>query len=426
MAEGLEHLVDGDPANTVAAWGLLAAVGLVVAYDLVTGGYRGAVLGLAVAAAAAAPALAYRSPHRMLPAEVIGLALVALIVRELFPVSHAEFVGTYLVIATIGLVLAVAVHLYTAVELTQSFAAGFVAMVTMTAATLWTLSGWAADVVFGTTFIESNYALMIELLVATVAGIGAGLLFEGYFRWSPGPATGHEAAEPADGHARPADDAAAPIRRRRLRLADRLALSADRQRNLVRLLQVGLVGVIGIGVVELDLAVVLTGGIALGITFVPAVLRRDYRVPMDVGHALWITSAVFLHAIGTLYLYDRTFWWHNVTHALSGSIVAGIGYATFQAIDEHTGWLQLPPRFMFVLIILFTVSVGVLWELLEFATDQLWLALGRDGDVVAQYSLDDTATDMVFNVVGAVVVAIWGTPYLDALARRGRELVLER
>ena len=136
---------------------------------------------------------------------------------------------------------------------------------------------------------------------------------------------------------------------------------------------------------------------------------------MDVGLVLWISTAVFLHALGTAYLYDETFWWHNVTHTVSGSLVAAIGYATFRGIDEYTNAVRFPSRFMFVLILLFVMSVGVLWEIMEFATDRLMLALGAE-PVLAQYGLDDTMTDMLFNTIGAIIVGIWGTTYLTDFA----------
>lgn len=62
---------------------------------------------------------------------------------------------------------------------------------------------------------------------------------------------------------------------------------------------------------------------------------------------------------------------------------------------------------MFVLILLLVVSVGVLWEIMEFATDRLLLAVGVT-PILAQYGLADTMTDILFNTVGAIVVAVWG------------------
>ena len=97
-------------------------------------------------------------------------------------------------------------------------------------------------------------------------------------------------------------------------------------------MQVALVGLFFVGVYDLDAGVAVNAGIGLLVTYLPAVLERDYDVPMDAGLTLWITGAVFLHALGTVGLpgmeesfYRSVWWWDHLTHALSASIVAAVG-----------------------------------------------------------------------------------------------------
>ncbi|MWV64269.1 hypothetical protein GRS48_05440 [Halorubrum sp. JWXQ-INN 858] len=410
MAKQLDHTVDRGGA---LCWGLLAVIVLVIAYDLWTSGYVGVVLGIGVLITILGPSITHRSMDVLVPWQVLLVAVVALLARQAIGWEPVQFVGNYLVIATIALVLAVEIHEHTRVEMNRPFATVFVAMVTMAVATVWALGRWSVDLVLGTGFIPSNEALMWELIAATAVGLGAGVLFDRYFRRitpkelpssdsEPSAERNRESEDepPADEHEHDDPD-----------LSDRFGLSERRQRQLVRALQLGIVATIGVGLLELDLSIVLTGIFSLGVTFLPAILQRNPRVSMDVGLVLWISTTVFLHALGTAYLYGETFWWHNVTHTVSGSLVAAIGYGTFRGIDEYTSAVRFPSRFMFVLIVLFVVSVGVLWEIMEFATDGLMLALGAD-PVLAQYGLDDTMTDMLFNTFGAIVVATWGTAYL--------------
>jgi hypothetical protein len=147
------------------------------------------------------------------------------------------------------------------------------------------------------------------------------------------------------------------------------------------------------------------------VTELPALLEREYDVPMDPALALWVTTAVFLHALGTLGPYQDIGWWDHVTHALSASLVAASGYAAARAVDVHTEDVALPPSFMFVFILLVTVAFGVLWEVVEFALAGLSATFGS-GHVLTQYGLRDTMLDLVFDVVGGVVVATWGTAHL--------------
>jgi hypothetical protein len=212
-----------------------------------------------------------------------------------------------------------------------------------------------------------------------------------------------------------------------VRLRDRLHIDATTQRRLSRAMQIVLVGLVFIGLDRGNVGIVANSAIALGVTYLPATLERDYHIPMDTGLTLWITTAVFLHALGTVGLpgsqfsfYQTVWWWDHLTHALSASVVAAAGYATVRAIDLHTEQVYLPPQFTFVFILLFVVAFGVLWEVLEFAVGGLASLLGGDA-VLTQYGLEDTLLDLVFDIVGGVLVAIWGTAYLGdvvgALAR---------
>ncbi|WP_101294864.1 hypothetical protein [Halegenticoccus soli] len=204
-----------------------------------------------------------------------------------------------------------------------------------------------------------------------------------------------------------------------MRIRERLGFDADRQRQVTRAMQLSLVGLFFIGVDRGELGIVVNAAIALGITYLPAVLERDYHIPMDAGLTLWITTAVFLHALGTVGVpgggdsfYASVWWWDHVTHLLSASIVAAVGYTTARAIDLHTEAVHLPSRFMFVFILLFVLAFGVLWEVIEFLIGVAATVLGMQA-VLTQYGLEDTMLDLVFDTAGGVVVAVWGTAHLS-------------
>ena len=197
-----------------------------------------------------------------------------------------------------------------------------------------------------------------------------------------------------------------------------LHIDAHRQRQLSRAMQLILVGLIFIGLDRRNLGIVVNASVGLGVTYLPAILERDYRIPMDAGLTLWISTAAFLHALGTVGLpgsetsfYAGVWWWDHLTHALSSSVVAAAGYATIRAVDQHSDDIYLPGRFMFVFILLFVIAFGVFWEVLEFAISQV-AALAGTTSVLTQYGLDDTMLDLVFDTVGGLIVALWGTAHL--------------
>ncbi|WP_299333401.1 hypothetical protein [Haloplanus sp.] len=206
-----------------------------------------------------------------------------------------------------------------------------------------------------------------------------------------------------------------------MRLRDRLNVSERRQRQLSRLLQVLLVGLVFVGFERGNAGVVVNATVGLGVTYLPAVLERDYHIPMDSALTLWITTAVFLHAFGTAglpgattNLYRSVWWWDHLTHTLSSTIVAAAGYATARAFELHSDGVSLPDRFMFVFILLFVLAFGVLWEVLEFGVTVVASVLGTQA-VLVQYGLGDTMLDLLFDTLGGIIVAVWGTAHLTDL-----------
>lgn len=203
-----------------------------------------------------------------------------------------------------------------------------------------------------------------------------------------------------------------------MKIRARLGISPARQDQLSRVLQLSLVGFLFVGLYELDLGIVVNAGVGLAITFLPAVLQRDYQIPMDAGLTLWVTTAVFLHAFGTVGLpgmeasfYQSVWWWDHLTHALSASLVGGAGYATARALDEHVEDIYLPPAFAFAFILTIVLAFGVAWEVLEFAINRIAALIGAP-PALTQYSVGDTMLDLVFNSAGAIIVAVWGTAHL--------------
>lgn len=207
-----------------------------------------------------------------------------------------------------------------------------------------------------------------------------------------------------------------------MRVRDSLGIDTRRQQQATRGMVLVIVVILVLGVLTGSTGVIVNTGVGLLVIQLPAFLERDYGITLDAGLTLWITSAVFLHAVGVIGLpwsdvnfYASVWWWDHVTHALSSSLVAAVGYTTVRALDRHSEGISIPPRFMFVFILLFVLAFGVAWEVLEFTITLVAEATGN-ATVLTQFGLDDTMLDLVFDTVGAVVVAIWGTAHLtDAI-----------
>ena len=190
-------------------------------------------------------------------------------------------------------------------------------------------------------------------------------------------------------------------------LGDRLGLSDQQERLLTRGLQLVLVGLVGYGIVITELSIAVAASIALGVTLLPSWLRREYGYSMDAGLVLWITIAMVLHVVGTLGVYDQYQWYDEITHTVSATIVAGLGYASFLALERHSDEIDVPAEFRAFFIVVFVLAMGIIWEVVEFAF----------GSLIPVYGIDDIVTDLVFNTLGAVLVALWGTGYVTGVTR---------
>jgi hypothetical protein len=184
--------------------------------------------------------------------------------------------------------------------------------------------------------------------------------------------------------------------------------------QISRLFQGILIGFILVGALEQNMGLIVNSFVGLVITLLPEILERDYKLTMSPWIVLWIASAVFFHAFGVLGPYNDIWWWDHFTHTLSASLVAGAGYATFSAFNNHMEDIHIPEKFMFVFILIFVMAFGVFWEVMEFGLHLLSNALGADS-VLTQHGIEDTMKDLLFDTVGAILVALFGSKPLGSV-----------
>ncbi|RJX51216.1 hypothetical protein DP106_02710 [Halonotius pteroides] len=187
------------------------------------------------------------------------------------------------------------------------------------------------------------------------------------------------------------------------------------QRRLTVVMQILLVTIVVYGLLAGQPKAVTNGGIGLGVTLLPAILRRNYRFSLDPWLGLWITTAVFLHTLGSAGLYAQFAWWDSMTHALSASLVAGVGYTAARVVDLHSDKIHIPTQFVFVYLFIVVLAFGVIWELFEFTLDLISAETGLTMPL-AQHGLDDTVVDMLYNSLGALLVALFGQAHLTGVA----------
>ena len=184
-----------------------------------------------------------------------------------------------------------------------------------------------------------------------------------------------------------------------------------RLRLLSRGMQSGILAIAVAGVLTDNLTWVPAAVISLSITEIPSILRRDLKLVLPVELNFWIALALFLHVFGGVSgFYDNVPGWDHVTHALSASLIAALGFIVVLSVDQYVRSIFLPRRFLGLFIVMFTMAMGVMWELMEFSVD-MWTGSRM------QYSLDDTMIDLFFDGIAGIAVAAVGAHYLSHTTR---------
>lgn len=406
----------------------------------------------------AGPAAKFRDLRMVAPWYFVALVCLPILIEAFVPITLATDIVPSLAVATLGLLITVEVDRFTSLRLVPWFAVTLTVLLTLSMAGLLNILRWSSDVVFSTTFLLDgrsvdavNAAVMIEFIYATVAGLLAGVIFHMYFRRAsdgestadvPSTAGSSSIDSTAKGCVQeiPNNETDQILARKHettaefeeetknvesVRLSDRLGIATRRQVQLVRFMQIALVAILAYGLWSQQIAVVTNAALALGVTFLPAVLKRDYEVSIEPGLILWVVLAVFLHALGTAGLYDMISRWDYLTHTLSATVVAATGYAALRAVHLHSDEVNLPPWALFGCLLVFMLAMSVIWEIMEFFVDQSALLLDMD-PILAQHGINDTIVDMIFNLVGSVIVAIWGTVYLTEVSESLASVLEER
>lgn len=172
-------------------------------------------------------------------------------------------------------------------------------------------------------------------------------------------------------------------------------------------LQGAILGLLVVAIRRRNVAAAVNALAALALAMLPVILEIGFRLVLagqvvrDPWLALWISIAGFLHSLGMLGPYDSTWWWDHLTHTVSAALVAALLYAALivAPLLETTQW----PGTVAGLTVVFTFAIGVFWELIELVARDVANRLDVE-PMLVHYGWRDTAMDLVFDVVGALVI----------------------
>ncbi|WP_340097765.1 hypothetical protein [Salinibaculum salinum] len=166
-------------------------------------------------------------------------------------------------------------------------------------------------------------------------------------------------------------------------------------------LRYGILAVFVIGIRQRDPGAVVNAVVALVTTYLPGVVEETYDIEFRPWQRVYVDTAMLLHAVGMLGPYDDRWWWDHLTHTLSSTILGSVTYAIARRRDRN-------PRPRVVAVV---VCVGLLWEFVEYTIHATANRLGFE-PILVSYGKTDTLLDLVFNLIGALLVLLLGDRYL--------------
>lgn len=145
------------------------------------------------------------------------------------------------------------------------------------------------------------------------------------------------------------------------------------------------------------------------VTLLPLVLGRrfDVRIPPEFEFlaVVFVYASLFLGEVHGYYV--RYWWWDAVLHTGSGFLLGVLGFLLVYILNERPDVdIHMRPRFVALFAFMFAVGMGALWEIFEFAMDQIF------GMNMQKSGLVDTMWDLIVDSIGAAVISLLGWAYL--------------
>ncbi len=149
----------------------------------------------------------------------------------------------------------------------------------------------------------------------------------------------------------------------------------------------------------------------MGVTGAPMLLgpRLPVRIPAEyeLMAILFVFASLFLGEFHSYYL--RFWWWDIALHSTSGLLLGIVGFLLVYVLNESRRIdIYMRPGFVALFAFAFAVTVGALWEIFEFAADQLFGMQMQKPMLDDPSGLTDTMWDLIVDTLGAAIVSSFG------------------
>lgn len=161
--------------------------------------------------------------------------------------------------------------------------------------------------------------------------------------------------------------------------------------------------------------------LTLFLTFLPAIIERNYKIDLPVEFELviviFIYAAIFLGEVHGYY--TRFWWWDVVLHTGSGAALGFAGFIILYVLYTEEK-IKAKPFTIALFSFCFAVAIGAVWEIFEFTMDNFF------GMNMQKSGLVDTMWDLIVDSLGAFLASILGYVYMKGGNTRLFERLIRR
>jgi hypothetical protein len=133
---------------------------------------------------------------------------------------------------------------------------------------------------------------------------------------------------------------------------------------------------------------------------------------MIILYALFVFCALYLGFVRGFY--EQVPHWDTIAHTFSGVSLGALGFSIVSFLTKSDK-ISLSPAFVAMFAFCFAVTLGVIWEIYEFAMDyfldtnmQRFIQIETGETLIGQAALTDTMKDLIVDSIGAFVVSFSG------------------
>lgn len=156
------------------------------------------------------------------------------------------------------------------------------------------------------------------------------------------------------------------------------------------------------------------GGILL-LTALPMLVFRRLEIFIPAEFELLTIAFIFaaLYLGETQDYYGRFWWWDIALHSTSGILLGILGFLLVYVLNGIPRLdLHMQPGFVAFFAFCFALAVGALWEVFEFAMDELAGTNMQKPFLGDLSGLTDTMWDLIVDALGALTISLTGYLYL--------------